>query len=67
MIREAIQAELRRRKMTVYGFVKHLGDRMPESTVYAYLAGTRDLSTKRADILLQSLGLSIRREAKKRK
>lgn len=61
MIRKSIEAELKRRGWTTYRLVQHVRGEIPPATVYAYLAGTRDLTTQRADILLKALGLTIRR------
>ena len=70
MIRKAILVELKRRGWSRYRLVQALEGKMPPSTVYQYLAGYRDLSTRRASLILKALGFKLtppkkRKRAKK--
>ena len=60
-IKSAIKTELKRRGWSRYRLVKELEGKMPPRTVYSYLAGERDLSSERASVLLEALGLKIKR------
>ncbi len=62
MIREAIQAELARRKWTVYQLAKEVAGKMPEAAVYQFLKGERDVQVKYADLLLDALKLTVKRK-----
>lgn len=63
-IKQAIEKELVRRKWSRYRLVKELEQRIPARTVYAYLAGKRDLTSERASVILEALGLKIKRAKK---
>ncbi len=63
-IKKAIEAELKRRKWSRYRLVKELKGKLPERTVYAYLSGERDLSSTGTSIILEALGLKIKRGGK---
>lgn len=63
-IKQAIQKELIRRGWSHYRLAKEVGGKLPARTVYAYLSGERDLSSNRASIILQALGLQIKRKPK---
>ena len=60
-IKKAIEDELKRRGWSRYRLAKELEKKMPARTVYAYLSGERDLSSERASIILNALGLKIKR------
>ena len=64
-IRETIQNELKRRDWSRYQLAKTLKKVIPESTIYEYLRGDTDLGTERASIILQALGLHIKRKPNK--
>lgn len=61
MIKKAIKSELKRRGWTCYRLSKELKDKIPQRTVYSYLSGERDISTKRVSVILKELGLKIER------
>ncbi len=67
MIKKAIKAELKRRGWTNYRLTKELEGKLPERSIYAYLTDNedsvnkRDISAKRASIILKALGLKIKR------
>lgn len=67
MIKKAIKEELKRRGWSTYRLVKELKGKIPDRTVYSYLSddednvNTRDISAPRAGIILQALGLKIKR------
>ena len=63
-IKKAIEDELKRRGWSRYRLAKELEGELPARTVYAYLSGERDLSSKRASIILTALELKIRRSKK---
>lgn len=60
-IKKAIEDELKRRGWSRYRLTKELEGKLPARTVYAYLSGEQDLSSKRVSIILNALGLKIRR------
>ncbi|OHB60449.1 MAG: hypothetical protein A2167_09245 [Planctomycetes bacterium RBG_13_46_10] len=59
-IKQAIENELERRGWSHYRLVKELEGKLHARTVYAYLSGKRDLGSKRASIILETLGLKIK-------
>ena len=59
-IREIINTEIERRGWSRYRLVQEIGDRIPERTVYNYMSGRCDLSSDRASIILEVLGLEIK-------
>lgn len=59
-IKNAIEDELKRRGWSHYRLVKELDGKLVDRTVYAYLSGERDLSSERASIILETLGLKIK-------
>jgi len=59
MIKKVIKSELKRRGWTCYRLSKELKDKLPQRTVYSYLSGERDISTKRVSVILKELGLKI--------
>ena len=61
-IREIILKELRRRKWSHYRLVKELEGKIPPTTIYEYLSGKSDIGTERVSIILQLLGLQIKRK-----
>lgn len=66
-IREAIQKELKRRVWSRYRLIKELKGAIPDSTIYDYLRGDCDLGSDRVSIILQALGLQIKRKPKRGK
>ena len=63
-IRKAIHKELHRRGWSYYRLAKELEGKMPARTIYAYLGGECDLVSERVSIILQALGLQIKRKSK---
>lgn len=63
-IKKAIEVELKRRKWSRYRLVKEIGERIPARTVYAYLANKRDMTSEKVSIVLEVLGLQIKRGRK---
>lgn len=64
MLRQAIQAEMTRRKLTVYKLWKLAREHAPTITQTAigeFLKGDRAINSDHADALLRSLGLKVRR------
>ena len=67
MIKKAIKAEMKRRGWSAYRLSKELKGKLPPRTIYAYLSdcdepkNKRDISAKRASIILRKLGLKIKR------
>ena len=67
MIKEAIRAEMKRRGWSAYKLIQELDGKLPQRTIYAYLSKSkesknkRDISAKRASIILRKLGLKIKR------
>ena len=59
MIREVILKELSDRGWSHYRLAQEVEGKIPARTVYAYLAGERDIASSGASILLQALGLQI--------
>ncbi|MCP4611474.1 MAG: hypothetical protein GY845_22400 [Planctomycetes bacterium] len=65
-IKVAILKEMKR-SWTCYRLSQELKDKLPQRTVYAYLSdkkdsvNKRDISAKRASIILKALGLKIKR------
>ena len=66
-IKQAIQQELNRRGWSQYRLVKELDGKLAARTVYGYLSGERDLTTERASIILDALGLTIVTERKRKR
>jgi len=60
-IKKAIEDELERRGWSRYRLTKELEGKLPARTTYAYLSGEQDLSSERVSIILNALGLKIRR------
>lgn len=58
MFREAIVAQLDRRKWTQYRLVQESG--VSKTVVYDFLAGKRDLSAGNLERLCESLGLILK-------
>jgi lambda repressor-like predicted transcriptional regulator len=67
MIKKAIKAEMKRRGWSAYRLSQELEGKLPPRTIYAYLSdcdeskNKRDISAKRASIILKALGLKIKR------
>ena len=64
-IREAILAELDRREMSRYALWKEareLCETLPQSAVYEYLRGSREIGVNYAEALIGALGLGISRQ-----
>jgi hypothetical protein len=62
LIRDAILAELGRRKMTRYELWKRANQhcaRLPNSAVYEFLLGRRAISVDYCDAMLRALGLGV--------
>ncbi len=64
---ETIIQELTNRKWSRYRLVKEVGKQIPERTVYRYLSGEFDLTTDKASIILEVLGLEIKPKGKSKK
>lgn len=64
-IYEIVTGEMKRQKMTGYRLAKLCG--LPQRSVYDYLAGTSDILAERLRLILDALGLEIRRKASKSK
>ncbi|MBW7904874.1 MAG: helix-turn-helix domain-containing protein [Phycisphaerae bacterium] len=62
MFREAIIAQLDRRKWTQYRLVQESG--VSKTAVYDFLAGKRDLSSRNLERLCKSLGLVLKPDEK---
>ena len=60
-IKKAIEDELKHRGWSHYRLVKEVEGKLVARTVYAYLSGEQDLSSERASIILNALGLKIKR------
>jgi len=67
MFRKKIIAELQNQGLSRYALVKRLAGRIPERTVYAYLAGDCEMVSEKLAILCQELGLILKRSKKGRK
>lgn len=63
MFREAILAQLERRKWTQYRLVQESG--VSKSAVYEYLAGKRDISASNLERLCESLDLVLKLQRKR--
>ena len=67
IIKMAIKAEMKRRGWTCYRLSQELKGKLPQRSVYAYLSdkenskNKRDISAKRASIILKELSLKIKR------
>ena len=61
-IREAIQAELKKRGWSLYRFAKELEGKMPARTVYAFLGNECDLVSDRVSMMLEALEMTIKTE-----
>ena len=58
-IRESILKQMKKRNMTIYQVSKLVKGKVPQRTVYAYLAGEKDTGSETACILMETLGLTI--------
>ncbi len=59
MIRKAILDELKRRGWSRYRLVQSLQGKMSPSAVYHFLAGWKDLSSRRVSMILDVLGMKL--------
>jgi plasmid maintenance system antidote protein VapI len=58
-IRDAILAEMQNRNMTIYAVAKLVKGIVPQRTVYAFLTGEKDCSTKAACLIMKVMGLKV--------
>lgn len=58
--RDAINNRLRELRVTRYDLTNYSGIRMNPSTVYRYLTGTKNISSKNLEKLLAAVGLELR-------
>lgn len=58
-IRDAILKQMRKSGMTIYQLAKLVEDKIPQRTVYGFLAGEQDTGTETASVLMKALGLKI--------
>lgn len=59
MIRETILKRMQELGITSYQVCKRVEGDIPQRTVYAFLSGEKDTSTKNASIIMEALDLSI--------
>ena len=58
-IREAILKQMKKSGMTIYQVGKLVEDKVPQRTVYAFLAGEKNAGTRTASIIMKALGLTV--------
>ncbi len=58
-IRDSILEEMLKSGLTIYQVSKMVEDKIPQRTVYAFLAGEKDTGTETASIIMKVLGLTI--------
>jgi predicted transcriptional regulator len=66
-IRDLILKRMRKSGLTTYRLCKMVEGKVPRRTVYDFLSGKKDTTTKVAWTLMQALGLQITHKAKKGK
>jgi plasmid maintenance system antidote protein VapI len=59
-IREIILKEMRKSGLTTYRLCKMVEGKVPERTVYDFLSGKKDTTTRVAWTLMKALGLTIK-------
>jgi len=64
-IRDAVLEEMLRRNLTIYQLSNMIRHKVPQRTVYAFLTGEKDTGTETASIIMETLGLTVKREPKK--
>ena len=66
-IRDMILKEMKKAGLTIYRVSKMVEGKVPQCTVYDFLSGKTDTTTEVACILMQALGLQIKRKPKRGK
>jgi len=61
-IRDAILEEMSRLHLTIYQLSNMVRHKIPQRTVYAFLAGEKDTVTETASIIMEELGLEIKKQ-----
>ena len=65
MIRDSILEEMSKLNLTIYQVSNMVRYKIPQRTVYAFLTGEKDTGTKAASIIMEALGLAVKRDSKK--
>ena len=65
MIRDSILEEMSKLNLTIYQVSNMVRHKIPQRTVYAFLTGEKDTGTKTASIIMEALGLAVKRDSKK--
>jgi len=66
-IREIILKEMRKSGLTTYRLCKMVEGKIPKRTVYDFLSGKKDTTTKVAWTLMKELGLTVTRKSNVRR
>ena len=62
-IRDVILKEMQKSGLTTYRLCQMVEGKVPRRTVYDFLSGKKDTSTKVACILMEALGLTIAKKS----
>jgi len=65
MIRDSILEEMSKLNLTIYQVSNMVRHKIPQRTVYAFLTGEKDTGTETASIIMEALGLAVKRDSKK--
>jgi len=58
-IRDAILGQMLELGLSIYEVSKFVKDKIPQRTVYAFLAGEKDAGTETASVIMKAVGLTI--------
>ena len=61
-IRDAILEEMSKSNLTIYQVSNIVRYKIPQRTVYAFLTGEKDTGTETASIIMEELGLEIKKQ-----
>lgn len=64
-IRSSILEEMSKLHLTIYQVSNMVRHKIPQRTVYAFLTGEKDTGTETASIIMEALGLTVKRDSKK--
>ncbi len=64
-IRDFILEEMSKRHLTIYQVSNMVRHKIPQRTVYGYLTGEKDTGTETASIIMEALGLTVKRDSAK--
>lgn len=64
-IRASILEEMSKLHLTIYQVSNMVRHKVPQRTVYTFLTGEKDTGTETASIIMEALGLTVKRDSKK--